>query len=633
MKLKGLIAGARKATAGRSVLPEAVGFVLLGMGLLLTLALVSHNPLDNAPLGVTPGVYQNKAGPLGARLAELLLGRIGLVSFLWTAFLLVYGFLMALGFVRWPKVRRFVGLFFLTFVLAALVHIHLVPADVVRLSLGPGGSIGTRIGTALLNSVGYGGSLIVLTLSGMAALVLTGNVAVSKTAHLLDDGIFHLRRLLQRPKRHRPDPPAAFPEAPTDSPRVPAAAQPAADKLSTARPAAAVALDFSSCGPKNARPDAGLFQVDARMARKGTDYLQLSGHLEERLREFKVEGRIGEVTEGPVVTTLEFDPAPGTKTSKIMGLGADLARLLSAQSLRILPSIPGKNTVGFEVPNQDRRTIRFGNVLKNFKTHARGMALPIVLGVDTFGATVIEDLAEMPHLLVAGSTGSGKSVFINTLIASLVYAHSARELRLVMIDPKMIELAAYDKLPHMACPVVKDLESDGRRILEGLVREMEDRYRRMGAVGARNVRAFNRTIRNKRRGEFPKYGGKWEAMPFLVIIIDEFADMSLVLGKDAETAITRLAQKARAAGIHLVIATQRPSVDVVTGLVKANFPTRIAFRVHSGVDSRTIIDQVGAETLLGKGDMLFQSAGGLQRLHAAYLEDSEVNEIVRACAA
>jgi S-DNA-T family DNA segregation ATPase FtsK/SpoIIIE len=335
------------------------------------------------------------------------------------------------------------------------------------------------------------------------------------------------------------------------------------------------------------------------------------------------------VTQGPVVTTFEFKPAPGTKVSKISALGEDLARLLKAQSLRVLAPIPGKDTVGFEVPNTERSTIGFADLIDTPEFKSTKRKMPIAMGVDIFGKAVTEDLAEMPHLLVAGSTGSGKSVFMNTLIGSLIARHTPSTLRLIMIDPKMVEMAAYNALPHMACPVITDPQNEAKSVLDQLVQEMESRYERMRVVGARNIDGFNETVKSKRKSEFLEFEGKWAPMPFIVLIIDEMADMMMMLGKDAEQPIARLAQKARACGIHMVIATQRPSADVVTGLIKANFPTRVAFRVLSGIDSRTILDQSGAEGLLGKGDMLYLASGGTHRLHGAYLPESEVHAMVK----
>jgi len=354
--------------------------------------------------------------------------------------------------------------------------------------------------------------------------------------------------------------------------------------------------------------------------------------LETQLHDFKVEGKITNVTVGPVVTTLEYEPTAGTKAAKIASIANDIARMLRAQSVRVITAVPGKTSVAIEIPSEHRRVIRLGDVLKSEKYRSSEIVLPVALGVNTLGEPAVEDLVQMPHLLIAGTTGSGKSVFINNLIAGLVCKNTAKEMRFVFIDPKMVELAAYKKLPHLACPVISDIRTDAKTLLNRMVDEMEKRYASMLALETRNIQEFNEAIRTRSQSEFEKFTGEWQPLPYVVFLIDEFADMVLTLGKEAEELITRLAQKARAAGIHLVIATQRPSVDVVTGLIKANFPTRVAFRVQSGADSRVILDQSGAETLLGKGDLLYQSAGTIQRLHAALIEDSEVRKLVKACA-
>jgi DNA segregation ATPase FtsK/SpoIIIE-like protein len=391
-------------------------------------------------------------------------------------------------------------------------------------------------------------------------------------------------------------------------------------------------MDLNPFDTSNAKPDVEMFQIAEIVRANGSDTDTVSTVLTEQLREFKVDGKVTHITDGPLVTTFEYQPSAGTRVNRIVSLGGDLARLLKAPSLRVIAPIPGKDTVGFEVPNHARRSIGFGNVIDTPSFTSKSKALPIGMGVDTFGKPVIEDLATMPHILVAGSTGSGKSVFLNTLIASLICRRSAKELRMVMIDPKMVELTSYNDLPHMACEVITDVQSQCLPILEQLVSEMERRYRQLRAVGAKNIIAFNEVIRTKRKTKYPRFKGKWQRMPYIVVVIEEFADFVLVLGKDAETQIVRLAQKARAAGIHLVIATQRPSADVVTGLIKANFPTRVAFRVTSAVDSRTIIDTSGAENLMGRGDMLYQSPSGLHRLHAAFLSEDEITNMVRICA-
>src|SRR5439155_1459320 len=308
------------------------------------------------------------------------------------------------------------------------------------------------------------------------------------------------------------------------------------------------------------------------------------------------------ITVGTVVTTLEYEPTAGTKAAKIVSIANDIARVLRAQSVRVIPALAGKNTVGIEIPSEQRRVIRLGDVLKNAKFRSSDMILPVALGVNTLGEPAVEDLVQMPHLLIAGTTGSGKSVFINNLIAGLVCKNTAKQMRFVFIDPKMVELAAYKKLPHLACPVISDIRTDAKTLLNHMVDEMEKRYDSMLALETRNIQEFNEAIRTRSQSEFEKFTGEWQPLPYVVFLIDEFADMVLTLGKEAEELITRLAQKARAAGIHLVIATQRPSVDVVTDLIKANFPTCVAGScvpawVRLGVTLQAT--RVGLDTALG----------------------------------
>src|SRR5712692_7644557 len=607
---------------------ELLGFAVLASGIFFGLALITYDPADSIKLFATDEPYQNMIGPAGAVLADFLLTTFGLVSFLIASILFFWGGMMALGFLRWPKTKRFVGFALIVVVACGLVHIDEPNPTGTHLSNGFGGAIGTTLGNTLLNSVGYGGAVIGLTFAAVAGLVVTGNLTVSNTARFVEYLLFLLQRLISEPigKRGR-KPIASLPTPQTNGEDGQRAAQPTTDEESEI----GIEVDLTSAVPKHAKPDVDIFQTSKANSSKNADFSALVKQLETQLHEFKIEGKITNITVGPVVTTLEYEPTAGTKAAKIVSIANDIARMLRAQSVRVIPALPGKNTVGIEIPSEQRRVIRLGDVLKSPKYRSSEMILPVALGVDTLGEPVVEDLVQMPHLLIAGTTGSGKSVFINNLIAGLVCKNTAKEMRFVFIDPKMVELAAYKKLPHLACPVISDIKTDAKTLLNRMVEEMEMRYESMLALETRNIEEFNETIRKRRRSEFVKFNGKWQALPYVVFLIDEFADMIFMLGKEAEELITRLAQKARAAGIHLVIATQRPSVDVVTGLIKANFPTRIAFRVQSATDSRVILDQSGAETLLGKGDLLYQSAGILQRLHAALIEDSEVKKLVNAC--
>ena len=361
--------------------------------------------------------------------------------------------------------------------------------------------------------------------------------------------------------------------------------------------------------------------------------------LEEKLDEFGVGATVVAVSPGPVVTLFEVQPAAGIRASRITSLASDLARSLMAHSVRVVESMPGKSTVGLEIANNERLLVTLGEILRS-QTYARAQSLlTIGLGKDIAGDPVVDDLQKMPHLLVAGATGSGKSVAINAMVLSLLYKSTPETVRLIMIDPKMLELSVYEGIPHLLCPVVTDV-SEAANALRWCVAEMDRRYRLMSWIKTRSVEGFNNRLEVSREAGEPlrgppendeeEQGPELEPLPRIVVVIDELADLMMVVGKKLETLIARLTQKARAAGLHLIVATQRPSVDVITGLIKANIPARMAFRVASQVDSRTILDQVGAETLLGKGDMLYlpPGSGDLLRVHGAFVEDAEVLKVV-----
>lgn len=646
-------------TPEKKVLAEAWGFFLFGLGVFLALACYSFTPYDYGRFGVSAQVA-NFAGRFGAYAAAHILGRFGIIGMVWPLVFLLWGALTATGFVLSPQPRRLLGLLIITIATAGFFELLLPRTGLPEPTFGFGGVIGKFVDSGLRPQLGFGGTLVSLLFFSLICLVLSGNLKIVETAEYIRTGIYHVRRLLRRhgmpllkkawtvvwrrwilnidPETDQPvsiSSKTARTQSASSAPGGTGVAEDSARKRPVVSEAvlapaqAGSTLDLIYEGPAHGKPDAKLFVRSKPVLDRSQEFRQIAANLTEQLAQFKIIGEVVAATQGPVVTTFEFKPAPGTKVSKISALGEDLARLLKAQSLRVLAPIPGKDTVGFEVPNSERALIGFADLIEapDFKLEKK--KLPIAMGVDIFGKPVIEDLAEMPHLLVAGSTGSGKSVFMNTLIGSLIARHTAKELRFIMIDPKMVEMAAYNALPHMARPVVTDAQSDAKQVLNDVVVEMEDRYQKMRAVGVRNIDGFNEVIKTRKRNEFLDFNGRWAPMPYLVLIIDEMADMMMLLGKDAEQPITRIAQKARAAGIHMVIATQRPSAEVVTGLIKANFPTRVAFRVMSGIDSRTILDQNGAETLLGKGDMLFLSSGGSRRLHGAYLSDSEVQAMVK----
>ena len=376
----------------------------------------------------------------------------------------------------------------------------------------------------------------------------------------------------------------------------------------------------------------------------------MSNLLELKLQDFGINANVVEVLPGPVVTRFEIQPAAGIKVSRISGLAKDLARSMAVISVRVVEVIPGKSVVGIEIPNETREMVRLREVLSSDAYDRSSSPLTLALGNDIAGSPVVADLAKMPHLLVAGTTGSGKSVGINAMLLSILFKASPEEVKLILIDPKMLELSVYDDIPHLLTPVITDMK-DASTGLMWCVGEMERRYKLMAALGVRNIAGYNRKIEEAEKSGNPITDPLWvfnpddmgwdesqeppeapilESLPYIVVVVDEFADMMMIVGKKVEQLIARIAQKARAAGIHLILATQRPSVDVITGLIKANVPSRIAFQVSSKIDSRTILDQGGAEQLLGHGDMLFLPPGTSvpDRIHGAFVDDHEVHKVV-----
>jgi S-DNA-T family DNA segregation ATPase FtsK/SpoIIIE len=381
------------------------------------------------------------------------------------------------------------------------------------------------------------------------------------------------------------------------------------------------------------QPSKGRLSKEALAAR--------SRQVELKLKDFGIDVAVVAVNPGPVITRFELEPAPGVKVNQISNLAKDLARSLSVVSVRVVDVIPGKSVIGLEIPNEYRELVTLGEILNSNEYEVIESPLTLALGKDISGRPVVTELNKMPHLLVAGTTGSGKSVALNAMILSLLYKATASDVRMIMIDPKMLELSVYEGIPQLLTPVVTDMK-EAANALRWCVAEMERRYKLMASLGVRNIGGYNRKVREaaerKKPIPDPFYTPVSEddevpvldPVPFIVVIIDELADMMMTVGKKVEELIARLAQKARASGIHLIVATQRPSVDVITGLIKANIPCRIAFQVSAKVDSRTILDQMGAETLLGHGDMLFLPPGTSLpvRVHGAFVDDHEVHKVV-----
>jgi S-DNA-T family DNA segregation ATPase FtsK/SpoIIIE len=641
------------------------GFILLlAIAAYLFMALVTYSPEDPSWGYIGPREHaENLAGPIGAWVASVLLMLFGQVAFVFPLMVVWGGWLMfrerATGQPNLVlRAARWIG-FVLTGVSAtALATLHL--ADSVALPEGPGGILGAMVGGAAgaaLNSAGA--SLLLLTLLLIGFTLFTG---VSWLAVMDAIGGFVLnawrqaatlslqfleRRRASRMKHERQEVVKQAKARKRDKPP-PVIEKQEPEIRTSVRVEKEKQMKLLDPEPNTELPPLGLLDP-AKPSGKGlsTEALQaMSGQVERKLADFGVTAEVTAVHPGPVVTLFELQLAAGTKVSKVTNLSKDLARALSVISVRVVEVIPGKSVIGLEIPNEYRETVYLSETLRSEAYDRSRSPLTLALGKDIVGQPVVADLAKMPHALIAGTTGSGKSVAVNAMILSLLYKATAEDIRLIMIDPKMLELSVYEGIPHLLTPVVTDMK-EAANALRWCVAEMERRYKLMAALGVRNIAGFNKRVREAEKageplkdplfkvepdpitGDLPEIP-PLKVMPYIVVVVDEFADMMMVVGKKVEELIARLAQKARASGIHLLLATQRPSVDVITGLIKANIPTRVAFQVSSRVDSRTILDQMGAEALLGNGDMLYLPPGTSipQRTHGAFVDDHEVHRVV-----
>ena len=526
-----------------------------------------------------------------------------------------------------------------------------------RLPNGAGGVVGALAGPAALSVLGFTGSAVVAIVLLLASLSWVFRFSWLNMAESLGawvEGWFTAARerreiahdlaVGQEAARQREAVVQQELEQHHEKPAVPVMVEPPPRAAAAAAPSVRVARERQQVlfqDPNDSKlPQVHLLDpAPANTESIDRDTLEMTSRLiEKKLKDFGVQVRVVAAMPGPVITRYEIEPDTGVKGSQIVNLAKDLARSLSLVSIRVIETIPGKNLMALELPNARRQTIRLSEILGSTAYHEAKSLLTMGLGKDIVGMPVVADLARMPHVLVAGTTGSGKSVGINAMILSLLYKASPDEVRLLMIDPKMLEMSVYEGIPHLLAPVVTDMKQAAHG-LNWCVGEMERRYRLMSKLGVRNLAGYNARIEEARAREelipnpfslTPESPEPLDRLPHIVIVIDELADLMMVVGKKIEELIARLAQKARAAGIHLILATQRPSVDVITGLIKANIPTRIAFQVSSKVDSRTILDQMGAESLLGLGDMLYLPAGhGLPtRVHGAFVSDEEVHRVV-----
>ena len=636
---------------------------MLASAAFLLLALLSFDPQDAswASTGSHAGV-QNAGGRIGAKWAGLLYYFFGYTALLIPALLLWFAGRVYRSGDQGVPIRahgvavRLLGLLLAMTCGAALAQIYLPHGTLPN---GPGGGLGLELGRMAAGSLNTAGATLFLAAAGLSGITwVTGfswlkltellGIAVAKGATMAGrglrvyaDGVAGKRARDDRRDsvdRHKAR------DVNRKPPRIEPVLRPVeiVDRVEAERQ---VELFEPSPDIAPSLPPLSLLDdTETKVTGLSTEALQaLSRRLELKLEEFGIEARVVEVHPGPVVTRFEIDLAAGVKVSQVTGLAKDLARSLSVVSVRVVEVIPGKSTVGIEIPNEQRELIRFAQTLRSRAYDDSPSPLTLALGKDIQGVSTVADLGKMPHLLVSGTTGSGKSVAVNAMVLSLLFKATPDDVRMIMIDPKMLELSVYEGIPHLMCPVITDM-NDAQNALRWSVAEMERRYKRMAALGVRNIAGYNRKLREAATAGTPILDPLYvptgdeeegqaaycEPLPYLVVIVDEFADMMMVVGKKVEQLIARLAQKARAAGVHLILATQRPSVDVITGLIKANIPARIAFQVSSKIDSRTILDQMGAEALLGHGDMLYLPPGTSipTRVHGAFVSDEEVHRVV-----
>jgi S-DNA-T family DNA segregation ATPase FtsK/SpoIIIE len=659
------LAGARAATnplppriAAR--IRESWWLALIALALYLLLVLYTYDKNDPGwSHSTTPATIHNAGGVVGAYIADLMLFLFGISAYWWVVFCAAA---VSWGFHRIETVPEMdrrsyaVGAIGFLMVLVASSGLEAVRLYSLKVALphAPGGIVGSLAGDGIAGLLGFtGGTLLLLTvlLSGLALFTgISWLTVIERLGGWLEDASVYLvsrwqeridrkagaqatiereevveegRRKLEIEVREpiRIEPPAL------DIPKSPRVEREKQVPLFENLP--------DSLLPPLSLLDASEKNVEVLSA----ETLEFTSRLiEKKLLDFGVEVKVVAAYPGPVITRYEIEPAVGVKGSQIINLVRDLARALSVVSIRVVETIPGKSCMGLEIPNPTRQIVKLTEILSSQVYADMHSPLTLALGKDIAGNPIVADLARMPHLLVAGTTGSGKSVAINAMILSLLYKSPPSQVRLILIDPKMLELSVYEGIPHLLAPVVTDMRQ-AANALNWCVAEMERRYKLMSALGVRNMGGFNQKVRDAVKAKTPianpltstpENPDPLHEMSLIVVVVDELADLMMVVGKKVEELIARIAQKARAAGIHLILATQRPSVDVITGLIKANIPSRIAFQVAAKVDSRTILDQMGAEALLGQGDMLFlpPGTGFTQRVHGAFVADHEVHKVV-----
>ncbi len=642
-----------------ALLRESWWIVLLALALYLLLVLWTYSKADPGwSHSISATSIRNAGGLVGAYISDLMLAVFGISAYWWVAF---FGALVWWGFRRIEAVpetdRRSYAVVAIGFIIVLVSSCGIEALRFyslkVALPFAPGGMLGGLMGAVLTNTVGFtGGTLILLLLLAAGLSLFTGMswlTVIERIGAWLEQGYCLLRDKWREREDRRVGEQATIERKGVVEvskkkfeDHLPVRIEPQASEIAkSARVEREKQAPLFENLPDSLLPPLHMLDEPEKNAEVlSTDTLEFTSRLiEKKLLDFGVEVKVIAAYPGPVVTRYEIEPAVGVKGSQIINLVRDLARALSVVSIRVVETIPGKSCMGLEIPNPSRQIVKLSEILSSKVYADMSSPLTLALGKDIAGNPVVADLARMPHLLVAGTTGSGKSVAINAMILSLVYKSPPSQVRLILIDPKMLELSVYEGIPHLLAPVVTDMRQ-AANALNWCVGEMERRYKMMSGLGVRNMAGFNQKVRDAKKARKPLLNpltstpdspDPLHEMALIVVVIDELADLMMVVGKKVEELIARIAQKARAAGIHLILATQRPSVDVITGLIKANIPSRIAFQVAAKVDSRTILDQMGAEALLGQGDMLYMQPGTAytKRVHGAFVADHEVHKVVK----
>ncbi|MGD9301912.1 MAG: DNA translocase FtsK 4TM domain-containing protein [Desulfobacterales bacterium] len=616
---------------------EIYGIILFFLVIFSLISLLSYSPTDPSINNArAAGQIHNLFGIVGAHVSGMLIGLFGLGAF-WIPILLLLASIHFFG--DHPSkalISTLVGGIILVVITGALLSLRQNHIILFGNKFSAGGIVGIPFKAFLVKYTNFAGSAIILILLWIIGFILATGfslIAFGKRIwqwlNFANDRLraFFLKRQERREKAKK--------RVRVDKEKIARRAKSIKIKAKPAKPIKPVppakqeVFDFMRNGKGyQVPPFSFLNNPDEPPVSSDDKNLRMQSQLlEKKLEDFGVHGKVVAVSPGPVITTYEYEPAAGVKINKIVNLSDDLSLALRATSIRIVAPIPGKAVVGIEVPNVNREKVRFKEIVASSAFDKSKSKLTICLGKDIVGNPVVAALDKMPHLLIAGATGTGKSVALNAMICSLLYKATPDDVKLIMVDPKRIELSSYDGIPHLITPVVINAKK-ATNALFWAVREMERRYELLSKMNTRNIGQYNKKIESS---EKPNDDSEWQKLPYLVIVIDELADLMMLASRDVEVTLTRLAQMARAAGIHLILATQRPSVDVLTGIIKANFPTRLTFQVSSKTDSRTIIDTNGAENLLGSGDMLFLPPGTakLQRIHGAYISESELAQITK----